>query len=258
MVESIMDPQPKITADSGPMQHEPTGKELETEVRRLLRGANLDLVTAKVVRKSLEEHFKLDLTNRKKEIAEIIDKIINPGSSSEEEMQDVVKPDPPKKSSSNKSSANNKSPEKKRHDSSSSSDNMDDEELARRLQAEEEAQGKRATRSGRSSSSRGSRTKNERKKEKKTSKKTKDGSSNNGYTKSLVLSPALADFTGETELPRHVVVKRVWDYVKEKNLHDPRNKQFALCDENLSKLFSRKRIRLFGMMKDLAKHFGEP
>ena len=82
----------------------------------LLRDADLDVVTAKTVRRSLEQHFGLDLTDRKKEIADIINSVLNSSSPA---------PSSPKRERSTE---------------------QEDEQLARRLQEEEES-GKRATRS---------------------------------------------------------------------------------------------------------------
>jgi len=78
-------------------------------------------------------------------------------------------------------------------------------------------------------------------------------------------------------MPRSEVVKRMWAYFREHNLlvkhfemlissilklfsfvKDPQNKQFVNCDETLAKLFGRKRIRAFGMLKDLTKHMSDP
>lgn len=38
-------------------------------------------------------------------------------------------------------------------------------------------------------------------------------------------------------------------------LQDPKNKQFAICDEELMKVIGVKRFRTFGMMKYLKNHF---
>ena len=50
------------------------------------------------------------------------------------------------------------------------------------------------------------------------------------------LSDELEDIVGGNELPRHQVVKRVWAYIKDNKLQDPKNKQFIKCDEKLSKV----------------------
>ncbi|XP_022130992.1 upstream activation factor subunit spp27 isoform X1 [Pieris rapae] len=76
-----------------------------------------------------------------------------------------------------------------------------------------------------------------------------------GYTRAYKLSPALAELMGQEEMPRHEVVKRVWTIIKEKNLYDPSNKQYAICDEALYKVIGTKRFRTFGMMKYLKTHF---
>lgn len=121
----------------------------------MLTGANLDLVTAKTVRRSLEDHFKMDLSSRKKEIGNIINDIINSdkgnGTKSPPAANDV------KKSKRDRSPAE------------------DDEELARKLQQEEEeTQGKRATRSG--VRGEGRKSSNHSKKKAKTKKHVSDSS----------------------------------------------------------------------------------
>lgn len=60
---------------------------------------------------------------------------------------------------------------------------------------------------------------------------------------------------GAEEMPRHAVVKRIWAIVKEKQLYDPNNKQFAICDDALYKVIGKQRFRVFGMMKYLKTHF---
>merc|ERR1712137_288560 len=76
-----------------------------------------------------------------------------------------------------------------------------------------------------------------------------------GYVKAVKLSPALSDIVGSESMPRHEVVKKMWSIIKERNLYDPKNKQFALCDDQLQKVFGVKRFRTFGMMKYLKSHF---
>lgn len=38
---------------------------------------------------------------------------------------------------------------------------------------------------------------------------------------------------GQPTMARHEVVKQIWKLVKEKNLYDPKNKQFAICNDDL-------------------------
>lgn len=62
-----------------------------------------------------------------------------------------------------------------------------------------------------------------------------------GFTRPYMLSPDLAELMGEPELARHEVVKKVWAIIKEKNLYDPKNKQYAICDAQLEKVIGVKR-----------------
>jgi len=75
-----------------------------------------------------------------------------------------------------------------------------------------------------------------------------------GYTAPVKLSEELADIVGGDEMPRHEVVKRMWAYIKENKLQDPKNKQMIKCDEKLSKIVPTKKFRGFGMTKYLKEH----
>ena len=50
------------------------------------------------------------------------------------------------------------------------------------------------------------------------------------------------------------VVKRMWAYIKENKLQDPKNKQMIKCDEKLAKIIPTKKFRGFGMTKYLSAH----
>ncbi|KAF4532608.1 hypothetical protein B566_EDAN014853 [Ephemera danica] len=76
-----------------------------------------------------------------------------------------------------------------------------------------------------------------------------------GYTRAYTLSPELAAVVGQDSMARHEVVRKIWSIIKERNLYDPKNKQFAICDDELLKVFGVKRFRTFGMMKYLKNHF---
>lgn len=74
------------------------------------------------------------------------------------------------------------------------------------------------------------------------------------FLKKCLLSPALAEVLGTNEMSRPDVVQKMWSVVRERNLFDASNKQYALCDEQLKNVFGKKRIRLIGMMKYLKHH----
>uniref|UniRef100_A0A2M3Z8J3 Putative rna polymerase i transcription factor uaf n=1 Tax=Anopheles braziliensis TaxID=58242 RepID=A0A2M3Z8J3_9DIPT len=83
----------------------------------------------------------------------------------------------------------------------------------------------------------------------------KGGARGTGYTRPYTLSADLAALCGAESLPRHEVVKKIWTIIKERNLYDPKNKQFAICDAELQKVIGVKRFRTFGMLKYLKPHF---
>ncbi|KAH9711741.1 SWIB/MDM2 domain containing protein [Citrus sinensis] len=86
-------------------------------------------------------------------------------------------------------------------------------------------------------------------------KRQKGGKS--GFLAPLQLSDALIKFlgTGESALPRSDVIKRMWDYIKEKNLQDPSDKRRIICDEKLKELFDVDTFNGFTVTKLLVVHF---
>lgn len=107
------------------------------------------------------------------------------------------------------------------------------------------------------------------------------GAGKGGYTRAITLSPELAAVVGAEQMARHEVVKKIWSIIKERDLYvsislycrmrcircvtfyltmnnvlqDPKNKQFAICDDELLTVIGVKRFRTFGMMKYLKNHF---
>ncbi|KAL9661676.1 hypothetical protein QQ045_026502 [Rhodiola kirilowii] len=79
---------------------------------------------------------------------------------------------------------------------------------------------------------------------------------NSGFLAPLKLSDALAKFlgTGESELPRSEVVKRIWAYIKENSLQDPSDKRQISCDEKLKELFKVDSFHGFTVSKLLTAH----
>ncbi|KAL5540675.1 hypothetical protein UlMin_042867 [Ulmus minor] len=75
-----------------------------------------------------------------------------------------------------------------------------------------------------------------------------------GFTKLCSLSPQLQTFTGEAVLARTEVVKKLWAYIRENNLQDPKNKRNILCDESFRSLFNVDSIDMFQMNKALSNH----
>ncbi len=73
--------------------------------------------------------------------------------------------------------------------------------------------------------------------------------------KPMKVSDELAAVVGPGPMPRSEVVKKLWVYIKEKNLQDPANKRNINADENLKKVFDGKEtVNMFEMTKLVSKH----
>lgn len=65
------------------------------------------------------------------------------------------------------------------------------------------------------------------------------------------LSPPLAELLGETQLSRPQTVKKIWDYVKARDLQDPNDKRQIRCDDPMRAVFKSDRVHMFTMNKIL-------
>ena len=72
--------------------------------------------------------------------------------------------------------------------------------------------------------------------------------------KPLTVSPELAEVVGKGPMPRSEVVKKLWVYIKGKNLQDPKNKRNINADANLKKVFGQDTANMFEMQKLVSKH----
>ena len=73
--------------------------------------------------------------------------------------------------------------------------------------------------------------------------------------KPLTVDADLAAVVGAGPMPRSEVVKKLWVYIKGKNLQDPKNKRNIIADENLKKVFGGKEVvNMFEMTKLVSQH----
>ncbi len=80
-------------------------------------------------------------------------------------------------------------------------------------------------------------------------------SANSAFMKPMNISPELAEVVGKGPMPRSEVVKKLWVYIKSKNLQDPANKRNIVADEALKKVFGGKAVvNMFEMTKLVSKH----
>ena len=189
-----------------------------------------------------------------------------------EEMSDVVDSPPPKKA-------------KKSRPTTATGAAETDEELAKRMQAELNAPSARSTRGG------GTKKKAVAKKKEKTPKKkskAKVGSDvdsdvdgeekpekekKGGFhvclpttpcpapllltiamQKPMLLSEPLAAMLGESALSRPQTVKKIWAYVRERDLQDPNDKRQIRCDDVMRAVFKQDKVHMFTMNKLLASN----
>lgn len=73
-----------------------------------------------------------------------------------------------------------------------------------------------------------------------------------GFHKELGLQPPLADLLGVTQLSRPQTVKRLWEYIKSRNLQDPSDKRVIVCDDALRGVFGKDKLQMFSMNKQLS------
>lgn len=78
---------------------------------------------------------------------------------------------------------------------------------------------------------------------------------NSAFMKPLTVSPELAAVVGAGPMPRSEVVKKLWVYIKSKNLQDPANKRNIKADAALKKVFGGKDVvNMFEMTKLVSAH----
>lgn len=72
--------------------------------------------------------------------------------------------------------------------------------------------------------------------------------------KPMHLSEPLAAMLGENQLSRPQTVKRIWAYVKERDLQEPTDKRQINCDEAMRAVFKSDKVHMFTMNKLLVQH----
>lgn len=68
------------------------------------------------------------------------------------------------------------------------------------------------------------------------------------------LSPALSEMLGESQLSRPQTVKKIWAYVKERDLQNPDDRRQIFCDDAMRKVFKGDSVHMFTMNKLLVQH----
>ncbi len=90
-------------------------------------------------------------------------------------------------------------------------------------------------------------------------KKKKKRGSNPAFMKPMQPDAALAKVVGSNPMPRTEITKKVWDYIKKRNLQDPANKRNIVADENLRAVFNgQSKVSMFEMTKLVNSHLKDP
>ncbi|KAI6029415.1 SWIB/MDM2 domain-containing protein [Pisolithus microcarpus] len=84
-------------------------------------------------------------------------------------------------------------------------------------------------------------------------KKKRSGGAKGGFAKQYTLSQPLSVVIGEEKL----VVKKLWEYIREHELQNPSNKKEIMCDDALRAVFAVDKIDMFRMNKVLGQHLHE-
>ncbi|KZM23072.1 uncharacterized protein EKO05_0008196 [Ascochyta rabiei] len=252
-------------------------------IDEILRASDLNTISAKRIRKGLQEQTGHDTANQKDAITALImqrfDRFHSEMNGAATEPSGPIptvengaasvsaSATPDKKrtpaSDSAPSELEDAAPPKKKAEKSRASEDAD-AAFARQLQAEENARSARSTRGA-----------NNKRKAPPPKKKTKKKSSNRvkdeddsdivsgsekekktpsrkgGFHKPMALSPALSSLVNETQLSRPQTVKKVWEYIKERDLQDPADKRQIRCDDAMRAVFKQDRVHMFTMNKIL-------
>ena len=80
------------------------------------------------------------------------------------------------------------------------------------------------------------------------------------FMQPMKLSPELDEIVGKGPMPRTEGTKKLWAYIKKKNLQNPKNRRNIVPDEKLAKVFgSKKQVSMFEMTKIVnKKHLKNP
>ncbi|GAB2303464.1 hypothetical protein Dimus_037454 [Dionaea muscipula] len=220
--------------------------ELVNRLHEIIRLSDLNTTTPGSVRRQLQTDFGVDLTDRKRFISQQIDEFIqchmNSTNSSKDKKNDEYDDasDYPKGQGEEGEGLD----EDEEEDGGDGIDESDDGG------GEEDGDGDDGNDEEEEDGSDGERSKKPRNKNKEPEKKRRGG----GFTKLCSLSPQLQEFVGVPELARTEVVKKLWNYIREKSLQDPGNRQNINCDKELYALFGVDSINMFQMNKVLSKH----
>lgn len=207
--------------------------DLVARLRLILQSSDLNTATAASIRRQLEGEFGVSLNDRKAFITEQIDFFIRTQFS--QPQNDAVEQSPEEEEVEEEDDDDNGNEEKE--DENETEEQADNDQDGSEIDQEEEESDEEGRKRKRSSI-----------KDKNVKRKA------SGFSKPCALSPKLQELVGVAELARTEVVKRIWAYIREKNLQNPSNKRKIICDHTLRGIFQVDTVDMFKMNKLLSKH----
>ncbi|KAJ4300884.1 hypothetical protein N0V90_002972 [Kalmusia sp. IMI 367209] len=228
----------------------------------ILARSDLNTITAKAIRKGLQEELGHDISGDKKAVTDLIMARFDKFNAEQNGVPEPEEPVPSVEAPATNGHAGKRTPEDdsalsepddsppKKKQKKQKSIEDDDAAYAARLQAEEDRTSRaRATRGG--NTKRKAPAPKKKKEKKKSSNKVKDeddsdiASGSGGEKKS-------PKRTGGFHLSRPQTVKKIWEYVKARNLQNPDDKRQILCDDAMRAVFKQDSVHMFTMNKILS------
>ncbi|HEX9743107.1 MAG TPA: SWIB/MDM2 domain-containing protein [Nitrospiraceae bacterium] len=75
------------------------------------------------------------------------------------------------------------------------------------------------------------------------------------FMKPMHPSASLGEVIGDKAIPRTVVTKKIWQYIKRHKLQDKKNRRMINADEKLKPVFGgKKQVSMFEMTKLVSRH----
>ncbi|CZS94312.1 related to UAF30-subunit of RNA polymerase I transcription factor [Rhynchosporium agropyri] len=240
----------------------------------ILRSSDLQTISAKKIRKELQAALDQDISDKKGPISDLIIERFNHFEAQAQPTKSAKQESTPASSSRNSadikpshspSDSDQDAPPKKKVKKEKGA--VDDAKLAAMLQAQENRTG-RATRGAGTKKGIVKKSVKAKRKAKSASKikatddsdvelgsdgEVKEKPKKGGFHKQYHLSAPLADLVGEPTLSRPQVVKKIWEYIKARDLQDPSDKRQILCDDKLQLVFKVDKVHMFTMNKILSK-----
>ncbi|XP_012836743.1 PREDICTED: protein TRI1-like [Erythranthe guttata] len=197
--------------------------EIVGRLHEILRASDLETTTAACVRRRLEEEFSVNLYGRRVFIREQIDLFLRDAAAAQNDVVEQVE-------EVGENPQNDAVEKEQGQKENTGADENGEEEEASDEEDEDEV--------------------SKRKQSRVTDVKKKGG----GFCKPCALSPQLEELFGVSQLPRTAVVKKLWEYIREHNLQNPKDRRKILCDDALHQIFRVKSVDMFKMNKALSKH----